>query len=1424
MLFAQNTYSATWYVNDISTTGDIFCTAVGNNANAGNTPALPKLTLAAAYALASAGDTIYVDRGKFDEENIAFNKAITIIGSGNGSTVFDASALASDTTPTGPSGVNYRFGTITASNVIIKNISLTKYALNATGGNVFRIDGALTGVVLESILIHENRGTSNGLQNIVIVNGANVHIKSSFFKCAGYNASSGGGIQVNGSTLLVENSVFFESEGLDSNGGAINIQGTAPNVTVNNCTFYDNHAKRGGAIGMVSGTLSVNNSCFDNNNIVGSTPASSDGGGAFYISNGTATFNHCSFKNNCVGASGGCATSTTPRGGAIYVIGGTTNLNNCEFKDNVIGTAARGADIHLKDGGTANITNCFFRTIYAGSICNVANESATAINWSNSGTPTASPSGVVLTNPETTGTMTTTGGSNNTNNPSGTVNSNCISASSISACGVTINCATDTVAPIIISCVPNKTLTCPAVMPNYTSEVAFYDDCTATVTQSIAVGTLLTAGVYTVTMTVTDQNNNSSSCSFTVTVTGTPPAAANFSEFASAVYVSTNGGTSSTFYNTTGSGVNLIGPSNFASTNLGNHTINSSSLKLTGAEIKTWKNGSGNVCGGTLYYVVYPTGARPTIPTFSQVPLIFKANCSSGTFTDGVGPCSGSDQKWQNDNGNNGSFLDQNIDLTSRPIGNYTLEVFYSYTGSDTGGCGTTQYITNSCNNYAATFTVSSACVSPSISAQPSSTQTVCQNAVPANISVTASGDGLTYQWYSNTLNSNSGGTSLGSANGAQTSAYTPVTSTSGTNYYYCVITGTCGNVTSSTSEVIVDATTVAGTASSDQTICNGSQPADITLASTTGLVIKWQKSSDFAFTTPIDIASTSTTLTGALIGTLSSTTYFRAVVQNGSCSVQNSNVVTITVPYSTWDGTAWSNGVPTIATTVTFTGNYNATTDMFACSLLVTNNANVVINSGFDYTVYGKVTVDTGSTLTFNNNSNLIQQTNIANSGNIKMKRNTNPLMRLDYTLWGAPVTGQNLLAFSPSTLSNRFYTYNTSTNLYNAISPSTTSFMPGDGYQIRTPNNHPTTPTIWTGTFEGVPNNGPYTKTISNISPTQRYNMVGNPYPSPIDMYLFTAANSANMTGTIWFWRKTNSTVTQSIWSTWNSGTFVAANEPYVTDPNDLIRNGQAFLIKASDTGTSVTFNNSMRVTDNSNQFFRIDNNNNSVNTIEKHRIWLNVFNSNNNFFQQAVTYIQGGTIGLDQFDGENSSDTSMMFTSSIPNNSDAFVIQSRPLPFDVNDIVPLNFVTNVAGTYSIAIDHKDGLFSTNTQNIFILDKYLQTYNNINNGPYSFNSDAGNFTDRFELRFVETSLSSNEYNYNNSIIVYSQNGEIIINSAKEALKDVKLFDIRGRLLDEKKNINLNEIIIKSFVEKEVLLLQITTESGKIINKKIII
>jgi gliding motility-associated-like protein len=95
----------------------------------------------------------------------------------------------------------------------------------------------------------------------------------------------------------------------------------------------------------------------------------------------------------------------------------------------------------------------------------------------------------------------------------------------------------------------------------------------------------------------------------------------------------------------------------------------------------------------------------------------------------------------------------------------------------------------------------------PSVGIQPLASQPICINNTPITLTTSfINGTGTpTYQWYSNTVNSYTGGIAI---SGATTLSYTPITSVVGTLFYYCIATytdGNCGTVSTNISEVIVN-------------------------------------------------------------------------------------------------------------------------------------------------------------------------------------------------------------------------------------------------------------------------------------------------------------------------------------------------------------------------------------------------------------------------------------------------------------------------------------------------------------------------------------------------------------------------------------------------------------------------------------------
>ncbi len=528
-----------WYVNDNSTSGDIYTTAIGNNANAGTSASAPKLTLGAAFTAAAAGDIIYVDKGTFTGSGnraLTLSKAITIIGAGTGNTIFTSHS-------------DHRFVTIAANNVSIQNLQLFDFFLSGTGGNgqALLVNSNITGFKLTNVVMKKNYGASSNGESIFLSSGSSSTFDGLFFSCSGFNGQSGGAIKVNSCNLIVKNSAFSQSRDADGNGGAIEISGTTSVVTVDNTSFDGNSARAGGAIAQNQGKLTVTNSCFNRNYCQGDSSAGTNGGGHYYAkstdANLIASFTNCKFQGAFL-----CAT-TNPTGylceasssisndGAAFSLRGTTgtfSFDTCLFDNSNMPAKNfdNGLDFYVEPTGSLMLTinNSKFgndltnfsstkgRNIYITGLNNTTQK----VIVTNSGASTAANiDGNTGNNFSLFGTLTT-----GSNSLTATADATASCGTTIAGCTIAVNCATEANAPVITACAPNQTLSsCSGTLPDYRPLIAAFDDCDFTISQSPAPGTSLSSlenGDHTITFTVSDQSPNSpnATCTMVLSLSG----------------------------------------------------------------------------------------------------------------------------------------------------------------------------------------------------------------------------------------------------------------------------------------------------------------------------------------------------------------------------------------------------------------------------------------------------------------------------------------------------------------------------------------------------------------------------------------------------------------------------------------------------------------------------------------------------------------------------------------------------------------------------------------------------------------------------------------------------------------------------------------------------------------------------------------
>ncbi|SHG74920.1 hypothetical protein SAMN05443549_106116 [Flavobacterium fluvii] len=718
------------------------------------------------------------------------------------------------------------------------------------------------------------------------------------------------------------------------------------------------------------------------------------------------------------------------------------------------------------------------------------------------------------------------------------------------------------------------------------------------------------------------------------------------------------------------------------------------------------------------------------------------------------------------------------------------------------------------------------------VSVTPNGAQIICIGSSGSALTSSPTNGGVivSRQWGKRSV---SGGT-ITPISGETTANYTPTGAglTAGTWYVVCTSTPTCGSpMTSNEVMITVNDRPVA------PTVGTTTQPSCTTPTGSvflSGLPASGTLFQTGTAATNYPITGTTMTISGLAAGT------YNFSASNGSCtSLATANVVFNPLATNKWDGNAWSNGTPSASQILVFNGNYppspNPNVDITGCSCTISAGANVTIKLGRSLSLTNEVVVL--GTLTFENSASLIQKNGEAvNTGSIIYKRTTPSLIETDYTYWSSPVANQTL-DISPDYAYGTFYSYDSSVDNWADVNISTTMSI-GKGYIIRGQRSDNDAYNI-TATFKGVPNNG--TKTLS-INPTNSAVLLGNPFPSALDAEAFLDYNAAVLDGTIYFWtHKTAIQAASNIPGKAGSGVFAYTSDDYASYnavggvsvgngtaspsgsvvPSGKIGAGQGFFGTIKAAGT-ITFNNNMRLNSDGSlmdniQFFS------AKPTKEKHRIWLNLSNTEGAFKQVLIGYVTDATNNYERrFDGQSFDANEYVDFYSISQDKN-LVIQGRALPFDENDEVPLGFKTVITGEFTINIDQTDGLLAN--QPVFLEDKLTNTIVDLKSGNYTFSTTEGTFDDRFVLRYAGKTLGTTDTEMlKNSIVVSVKDKQININSFAENMEKVVVYDESGKEVYQREKLNTNELVISNLVSShQVLIVKTSLQNGEIVSKKVI-
>lgn len=310
-------------------------------------------------------------------------------------------------------------------------------------------------------------------------------------------------------------------------------------------------------------------------------------------------------------------------------------------------------------------------------------------------------------------------------------------------------------------------------------------------------------------------------------------------------------------------------------------------------------------------------------------------------------------------------------------------------------------------------------------------------------------------------------------------------------------------------------------------------------------------------------------------------------------------------------------------------------------------------------------------------------------------------------------------------------------------------------------------------------------FTGTVSTITETveittvrkNRWNLIGNPYPTYLDSQLFLEENSGKLDPQSAALYGYNSGTNVSNIGT--IGNFTIVN--FETNSNLTIAPGQGFLV-ANKTGASnnqISFTTKMRLFSGGDDFIlgRNENPNPMLRLKAAH---------DTAEFATEIYFNVNSTLGLDPgydaalFDGL---DNAFMIYSQLVKDNIGRNIAIQSLNYDaMNDvIIPLGLKTAKGKKVTFSIENNT---LPEDIDIYLEDKLTNTFTLLTKGNYSFTAETSiSGTGRFYIRMENKALSNSEKEIS-SLKIFASDQKLFINGLLFADTEISIYDIQGRLV----------------------------------------
>lgn len=408
----------------------------------------------------------------------------------------------------------------------------------------------------------------------------------------------------------------------------------------------------------------------------------------------------------------------------------------------------------------------------------------------------------------------------------------------------------------------------------------------------------------------------------------------------------------------------------------------------------------------------------------------------------------------------------------------------------------------------------------------------------------------------------------------------------------------------------------------------------------------------------------------------------------------------------------------------------------------------------------------------------------------------------------------------------------------------------------------------------FRGKPNDGTIVMPVANANST----LIGNPYPSAIDLYAFLMDpdNASVINGQAYFYEQVpinTHTLAQyqggygifnpatgiytpaaftSVDASGNNGPLTGGTGSFYE--RRFVPIGQGFMVRGRANG-NVTMKNSFRVyrregAVNNSQFARITSNNNTTENQNEESseyfpeipnvagidytqikrttapyIRIHAMYNNIGVRPTTIAFLDNATDGFDYgADGQSPSSEANEFYYVLPDRPFEYI--ATAIKFDIDKRIPVGFRCAQPANFKIQVKEVSN-FDAN-QNVYLYDKETQIYHDIKNGFFDMQLPAGNNKTRFEITFKNTDETLTTPDEVASIFnVYQNNTSgflTIANTFNKEIASLSLYDVTGKLVMMQQNLGTNNTyeFSTSNLSDGIYVVKATTSDNLELSKKV--